>query len=42
MTAKLKVVAPEAMKKKQKNGDYVLNVNPQTLQPADDKKGGEK
>lgn len=41
MTANLKVVAPEAMKKKQENGDYVLNVNPQTLQPAS-KKGGSK
>lgn len=40
MTAKLKVVAPEAMKKKLSNGDYVMNVNPQTLQP--DKKGGKK
>lgn len=39
MSTKVKLVAPKAMKKKDSNGDYMLNVNPQTLQPV---KGGKK
>lgn len=35
----MKLVAPKSMKKKNSNGDYLLNLNAQTLQPV---KGGKK
>ena len=38
MSEKLIVTAPKAMKRKVGDGSYVLNVNPQSLQP-ESKKG---